>query len=298
MIAEISRFSTRRSAVLSGVMLPKSEKVLLALQDHSLEIWDVRKGRRDQIFSENVVYPSNIGLNDMTVSADSGFAALSWDWETCEVWNLATGECTEVCSHHHQVFSAVVLSGGRRLLSIGDEEEIVRVWDLRENKGVAAIPVARGHLGWLEKLILLPDDRLLFVSWNNTVGIWDIPTGGLHGALSGHRGHISCLAVDEHGSRALSGSADTTLRLWDLSDGTCVRVMESHEHTIKSVAIGADGDLAASLDQCGTLRIWDIRTGKWLGSTKTNANLVGFVGRGEQILLADGNDLVVYQVRC
>ena len=184
------------------------------------------------------------------------------------------------------------------MLSIGDEEEIIRVWDLLENKGGAAIPVARGHMGWLEKLVLLPDDRLLFASWNHAVGIWNIQTGGLQCALNGHRGHVSCIAVDKQGLQALTGSADTTLRLWDLSHGTCVRVMTGHEHAIKSVAIGADGELAASLDQCGTLRIWDVRTGKWLGSTKTNANLVGFVGRGEQILLADGNDLVVYQVRC
>jgi WD40 repeat protein len=59
-------------------------------------------------------------------------------------------------------------------------------------------------------------------SWDKTLRLWDLATGGTLRTLEGHTGSINAVAATTDGSRALSGSDDHTLRLWDLANRECL----------------------------------------------------------------------------
>ncbi len=290
-------FQVKKRKPVSLATLSNPDRVAVALSDHSLELWDINDGRRLQRLTEDCNYPSNWGFNDFTVSQDGRYAAVSWDSELCEVWDMKNGEYIEINPHKYQVFSAVVVSDGQKLLSVGDEAGIVGIWDIKKNKSIDKIKVAKNYGSWLRRLVVLPgESTLLFAGWKNCIGLWNIESNTLISKLSGHSGPVDCLAIDSVGRHAISGSADETVRVWNLSNGVNEHILKGHSSKILSVDISPDGKIAASVDEEGILKIWQVTDGTCFGSNKTISREIRFASFGKQLILAE-NDIQVYDIK-
>jgi WD40 repeat protein len=90
--------------------------------------------------------------------------------------------------------------------------------------------------------------------------------------LEGHTDGVAAVAVNEDGSRALSGSFDQSVRLWDLNTGQELRRFDGHSDAVLAVALSPDGRRALSGGLDKTVRLWDVQTGQEL------RRLDGFVG--------------------
>ena len=80
------------------------------------------------------------------------------------------------------------------------------------------------------------------------------------GTFFGHarKMSITSVAINNKGTKVISGSADTTVKLWNVRNGECIFTFEGHEDYITGVAFCKDGRKIASASEDGTLKVWDI----------------------------------------
>ncbi|MFI5707164.1 protein kinase [Kribbella sp. NPDC051620] len=128
-----------------------------------------------------------------------------------------------------------------------------------------------GHLGSKSRVELTADSRHAWSSDENTVTVWDLPSGRKLCTLAGHTGTVYGLAVLPNGRRAVTASGDGTLRVWNTSNGKCVRILSGHTESevghvtsVYSVCPVPGRDTVLSAGSDATVREWELSTGRCL----------------------------------
>jgi len=113
------------------------------------------------------------------------------------------------------------------------------------------------------------------------------------GALHGHDGAVTCLAVSsEKPNTLVSGSRDKCLLVWDLPRetecyGRPLRRLHGHSHFISDVSLSNDGRYAITSSWDGSLRLWNLEKGvstrRFVGHEK-DVLAVAFSDNNRQIL--------------
>jgi WD40 repeat protein len=121
-----------------------------------------------------------------------------------------------------------------------------------------------GHAAEVTAVAVVDRRRVISVSNDRTLRVWDLETGQTLKTLEGHISGLSGIAVlDDH--RAVSASQDKTLLVWDLRAGHILRTLQGHTARVRAV-VAMDGRRAISAAADQTLRVWDLITG---GTLKT-----------------------------
>ncbi|MCK6524742.1 WD40 repeat domain-containing serine/threonine-protein kinase [Myxococcota bacterium] len=131
---------------------------------------------------------------------------------------------------------AATLSPDRRLLVMSDAPPDLTVIDLQ----TGAKHTLKGHLHYPIASLWLSDTRLVTTSWDDTLRVWDVPTGRCIAVLAGHSGRV--VDVGRVGDTLYSASWDRTVRAWSLSvlDATPALLLERAE-LITGLRITDDG---------------------------------------------------------
>lgn len=104
--------------------------------------------------------------------------------------------------------------------------------------------------------------RLVSISHDHSVKIWNLATGDLLATLRGHVGQIHCLAVSPDGALALTGGQDATVCVWDLREHTPLYRFNGHTAIVTDVHFAFQGTYALSIGLDGILNVWDFTTGE------------------------------------
>jgi WD40 repeat protein/serine/threonine protein kinase len=129
--------------------------------------------------------------------------------------------------------------------------------------------------------------RLISGSADQTVKVWDVPTGQNTFTLTGHADKVSGVAISADGARLVSGSADGTVRVWNATTGRNLLNFPGHTRGATSVALRSDGQRLASGSGDGTVRVWNAISGSILISRKEHTDRVTTV-----VFSTDGKRLV------
>jgi WD40 repeat protein len=176
------------------------------------------------------------------------------------LWEAATGVKVHEFPSSRDGVLGVAFSPDSRWLASGCAEGIVRIWDTRDLAGKAR--ELRGHLGWVRRVMFLPDGRLvsaggsLFGSDFGEVKIWDLSTEHAFD-LRGHTSRVECLTYSPDGRRLATGSNDRTIKLWDTTTGEEVFTLRGHTACVLCVAFSPDGRRIASGGFDRTMRVWE-----------------------------------------
>ncbi|MCP4655411.1 MAG: WD40 repeat domain-containing protein, partial [bacterium] len=143
---------------------------------------------------------------------------------------------------------SVVLSVDGTRLAVAYENNVVRLWDLRQGGEVMRRPGR--SVAWSI------DGRLLAIgSLSGAVQVLDVDAGtGVVSSLDAYAGEISALAWSADG-RLASSSWDGTLRVWGVTDGSPI-LFDAHTGAVNGFAWSPDGERIASVSSDGTARVW------------------------------------------
>jgi WD40 repeat protein len=154
--------------------------------------------------------------------------------------------------------SRVALSADRLLLAGGDTDGMVRLWETRTGRLLAAL---KGHTAEVHGVALSAEGNLLASgSADGTARFWD--TGTRQPVGTCRAGVIWGVVLSADGQLLVSGGTDGTVRLWETRTGQPVATLQGHTGTIRSVALSADGQLVASRGEDAAVRLWAVGTGR------------------------------------
>jgi WD40 repeat protein len=184
------------------------------------------------------------------------------------VWESSTGEAVATFAGGSEIF-AVAISADGRLLAAGADNNIVRVWDIREQREImraqheaasASMPLRLGSRDGGVFAVAFDDAGEYVVSGaqDRAVRVHDVASGReVFRAYQSDAVYSVAFSPDRRW--LASGGMDETARVWNLEDGS-ERYRLQHQYVVQKVFWSRDGNLVTASGD-GTARVWTVSTG-------------------------------------
>jgi WD40 repeat protein/pimeloyl-ACP methyl ester carboxylesterase len=296
---ELKTLEGHSDRVTSVTVLPDRKRAISASDDKTLKLWNLDtgeviqtlEGHSDRVTSVAVLSDGERAISAATVWPD-GKRAISADGVdklilpvvTLKLWDLDTGtELKTFERHGFGINSMAVLPDGKQVIYADGPMLILQKADTGE-----VIQTLEGHSGQVNSVAVLPGGgRFISASYDATLKLWDLETGGVIQTLESHSYHndqATSVAVFPDGKRAISASSNGILKLWDLDMATKSQTSESHSDEVNAVTVLPDGKRAISASSDKTLKLWNLVTGEVIQTLEGHSGRVNSVA-----VLPDGN---------
>jgi WD40 repeat protein len=195
-------------------------------------------------------------VNALAVAPGGQHAATGHGFGSVMLWDLATGQGTEVDDHDQSNVSILAFSPDGTLLASGSHNGSVRLYDRRQGNA-RALGV---HQAWVYWLDFSPDGRwLASAGGDGAIEVWNLATGQVQ-RLDAGTAIIHHLTFSPASSHLATAGDDGAITLWDLASGGR-RVLGQHDRSARHVAFSPDGAWLASGGADHQLRLWNVHTG-------------------------------------
>ncbi len=243
------------------LFLPDGNRLLARSRDGEITVWDLATGEIDASAPTQV----HGGISPC------GRTAISHgDYGAMELWDVDSGESTAALLAHSDSFASGLSLDGKRLVTVDDEENEVRIWDLRTDRLsqdfslISDVSTAYGY----SLFAFSPDGRTIACCHSRgTVDLWDVKAERRVRMVrfSFLRGIHSVAFAPDGQTIAASGQDRKTgkfrIDLYDLRS-SAVRHIGNHADSIRSLKFSSDGRYLASGDREDAIRVWDLESGK------------------------------------
>lgn len=237
---------------------PDGKSLAVANGPSSLGFLDVSSGKFATVLGEVAHGP--LGLR-IAFSLDSQMLAVSGIRDVgLRVWDVRRARSLYRFYLPPQYTHPLTFSpDGRSLIVVGPEEwpligganpfvpYVARVLETVTGQERRAFQVDKDVTdGWGSDLTA-SDGRWLATAVGGRIRVFDVLTGDVLGQFSGHRGHITALAISRDGKRLASGGADSTILLWDTT--TLKKPQRPHVRLTAKELDAAWSELAGTADK-------------------------------------------------
>lgn len=248
----VRTFSRHLGWVTAFAVLPDGRRGVSASADQTLKLWDLQTGEALCTYSGH-----SKAVWALAVLQDGRRVVSGADDNTLRVWDLESGETLCVLVGHSERVSEVqILPHDAQVVSVA--WDTIKVWDLETGELSHTVK----HRDRITKLAFLPDGRIVSVSFDGMLRVWNLKTDHELCALYAHSDWIYDVALMKDCRQAVTASKDHTLRVWDLETGQSLRTLEQHLDAVFRVLILADGRRGISVSFDNTLIVWDLKEGK------------------------------------
>ncbi len=239
-----------------------SDNRLVTVSD-AVRVWDLSTGRELRTLESDLMSLARFTGNDsgVTLSADGAQLLLLTDEPQVRVIDLASGrEVSRVKLPGDQIESLqLAFSPDGNLLAAGIQDKRLKFWNLTSKKDQELARTAKEF----SVVKFSRDGRLLALSENYTVRLWDVATLRELPALkvpnSGSFPQAEAfIAFSEDGKRIATGGFDTDTIVWEAETGKRLSNLSGRTNMAYNVAFSADGNELAA----GGRTRWDLRTGR------------------------------------
>eukprot|EP00873_Tetraselmis_striata_P008067 jgi/Tetstr1/428331/TSEL_018366.t1 len=145
----------------------------------------------------------------------------------------------------------------------GGEDATIRIWylDRRErtfSDGAPIPTVMTGHDEKITSLVLLPDNVLVSVSYDQSIRKWDLENmAAMESVPNAHDHGLTCVDYcPEHHLLATTGG-ESAVKVWDADELTLAMVLEGHKHEATQVCWAAFKGCWVTCGDDDTIRLWD-----------------------------------------
>ena len=123
--------------------------------------------------------------------------------------------------------------------------------------------------------------------------LWDIATGKVRIALSGHKGSILALAFASKSQMLATASEDKSVKLW-ASTGKELANLREHTGAVRGVAFSPDGSILVTASDDTTVKLWQVPSAKaYLTLTQhtNDVHCVAFAPQGNMLASASRDQI-------
>lgn len=251
---EVLRLPDHGSWVLSVAYESYRKQIASGSWDGTIRIWDAETG--DQI---RCMVGHGGPVWSVAFSPDGRRIVSGSDDGTLRIWEIDTGiHCLH--SHHGGVSGVAYSPDGLRIASCGLHDFSIRIWDPESGTQLVSY---RGHEGSVFSVTFLDSWRVVSVSADGSVRIWNTQGDVVCRILRGHDTHcwVTALTFSPDGLCLASSSEDGTVQTWSSETGVRLRILSGHKETVTAVAYAWDGQRIVSGSDDGELRVWDAKEG-------------------------------------
>ncbi len=184
-------------------------------------IWDVNKISQTSlfsIFSKKKIreFQSEFGaIERIALSLDGNYLLSSTESRSLLLWNLnkQTSDPLVLASYLDTKISSIAISSDNKLVMITTDasQNNVCLWEISTGNFLLNFT---GILGPIDAMSISANGRLVFVTKQGIITLWDMMHREKIAFLEGHSNTITDLTASLDGSMLISSSFDGTLRLW------------------------------------------------------------------------------------
>lgn len=283
--------------IRSCTFSPDGRWIVSGSDDGVLKVWDVSAGRGEPVRPGHTAIVKACSFSPdgrviVTASAD----------QALKVWDAVSGVEERVLMGHDRggphwegVLGCAISPDGRFAVSAG-ADCTVRVWSMATGECLRTLV---GHTDTATSCAFSPDGRwIASTGGDQTLRLWDAHTGAEVRCLRGHSGMVRDCAFSPDAERVVSTSWGA-LKLWDVSTGACESTVTIPARMLERCAFSPDGLRLAVVvsGSGGCVQLRDPRTGALEWQVQCDTWWCAFSADGHLIAAADGNHVVVWDVR-
>ncbi len=249
---------TGHTQSIEAIALSNDDKYLYSAGDNIIRVWDLKTGELKITLQGHLKPVTTLCLNEDNTILASG----SRDKTIC-LWRVPDGNLLSNLSSNPASVWCLEMSPDASLIVSGSYQE-TRLWQYPSSK---LFKTLRGHKREVECAKISSDGALLITAGgkaDNTVRVWDLPTGVSRFSLEGHEDGIWCMDIDPYNKILATGSLDHTVKIWSLTNGEEKETITGHEGRIWCLKITPDGKKLVTGSDDGCVNIWQLPTGKLL----------------------------------
>lgn len=248
---------------------PDGKMLATAGKDNAIVLWNTATGKeisslevqpRKGLAGSIGRWKSLAGYSQWVVavafSPDGKSLASGGNGKAVILWDVKTGEQTNILEGHSSRVRSVAFSPDGKMLASGSDDNTVILWDTATGNEIRTL---EGHSYSVNSVCFSPDGKILVSgSDDNSITLWDVKTGAKTQDLKGHSESVRSVMFSADGKILASGSSDQTVILWDVSTGFLIKKLEGQAGPVQSVSFGRDGRLLASGGGDKTITLWDL----------------------------------------
>ena len=170
---------------------------------------------------------------------------------------FSTATETDSWSKHKNIIHAIAYRRDGKLLIAADGDGSANIYDVAVTKNI--IRRLRGHDGAIFATVFCGDaTKVATAGQDQSVKIWDVPTGQVVLNLKGHTDSVrALLAVGENG--LVSAGSDGKIIQWDIRGEGDALFTVSHGAPVEQLALFDSGAMFFSIGG-GVCKLWDVRS--------------------------------------
>ncbi|HEX9060553.1 MAG TPA: hypothetical protein VF941_10265 [Clostridia bacterium] len=245
-------------------------------------------------FSENVIYTKSNDLTELTSYENSSIRSISTECGThgkrvlsltkniIEEWDTKTRERIHTYKgHSNTVIIARYSSDGKKILSLS-KDKTIREWDINTEKCIHKYRLPEfelpneheGHSCLVRSATYSNDgNKVLSVSWDNTIKEWDKHTKKCIMTYRGHTAWVNSAVYCKDVQKILSTSNDGTIKEWSTSTGKCIKTYNDQAAWVNSAIYSRDGKKILSASD-SNIKLWYVASKESIDIHKSIPGLI------------------------